>query len=461
MLMGGTDLENEPLNQQTEKMDDNHPLDLKKITIIALSVFVTFCCCILFFFVIYRYNGFADFWNNLIRILQPVIIGIVVAYLLNPVVHFLEGYLLDFLEPRMKNQKKAKKTARGLGICGALLMLIGIFVLLLAAIIPSMLDSIQEIIRTLPKGINTLIDWLNDIASGDSEIANIVEEGITRASEFFENWVTDTLLPMAQTYLASITSGVITGVKFLLNVVVGLIISIYVMASKETFAGQVKRLLYATFKPVRANVIIRTARKSNEIFGGFITGKILDSVIIGIIAYIVLSIMKMPDTILVSVIVGVTNIIPFFGPFIGAVPSFLIIVLQNPMQGIYFLIFIVILQQIDGNIIGPKILGNSTGLSAFWVVFAILVFGGLWGFVGMLLGVPVMAVIYYVVQEVVSHLLKKRGIPETEIDYVNLKYIDKKTNQPEYFEPEPKKQKKPVIRRAEKTKTTDGKDAEK
>ena len=135
---------------------------------------------------------------------------------------------------------------------------------------------------------------------------------------------------------------------------------------------------------------------------------------------------------LVAVIIGVTNIIPFFGPFIGAIPSSIIIVLQNPIQGLYFLIFVIILQQVDGNIIGPKILGDSTGLSSFWVVFAILVFGGLWGFPGMLLGVPIMAVIYYIVSKVVTYFLKKRGIPETEIDYVNLERIDKHTNQPVY-----------------------------
>lgn len=209
----------------------------------------------------------------------------------------------------------------------------------------------------------------------------------------------------------------------------------YVLASKEKFAGQAKKILYATFKPVRANVILETIRKSNEIFGGFISGKILDSAIIGVLAYIVLSIMKMPDTILVAVIIGVTNVIPFFGPFIGAVPSFLIIVLQNPVQGLYFLIFVFILQQIDGNIIGPKILGDSTGLSSFWVVFAIMIFGGLWGFVGMLLGVPIMAVIYYVAQRTVSYFLRKRGLTDATDDYIELERVDKTTNEMIYPEP--------------------------
>ena len=208
------------------------------------------------------------------------------------------------------------------------------------------------------------------------------------------------------------------------------------MCSKETFAGQAKKIVYAIFKPVRANVIVETVRKSNEIFGGFISGKILDSAIIGLLAYVVLMIMQMPDTILVAVIIGVTNVIPFFGPFIGAVPSFLIIVLQDPVKGLYFLIFVIVLQQIDGNIIGPKILGNSTGLSSFWVVFAIMVFGGLWGFVGMLLGVPIMAVIYYIIQRSISWFLRKRGLTDKTAEYIYLVSVDKKTNRMIY-DPQP------------------------
>ena len=427
-------MEEQDQNQLTEtlkkkKTDEYH---LKQITIIALAIFITFCCCILFFFIIYRYNGFTDFWKKLTGILQPIIIGLVVAYLLNPVLKFIEKQLLKLFRGRMKSEKKAKKLARGIGIAGALLFLVGMIVLLIAAIVPSVLQSIQGIITTLPAEVRSLIDWINDFTKGDSQIADIAETLITRASNFFENWMKNTLLPQAQIYITSITSGVITGVKFLINILVGLIISVYVMASQEKFAGQAKKLVAALVTPVRANVIVETIRKSNEIFGGFISGKILDSAIIGVLAYIILSIMKMPDTVLVAVLIGVTNIIPFFGPFIGAVPSFLIIVLQNPVQGLYFLIFVIVLQQIDGNIIGPKILGNSTGLSSFWVVFAILVFGGLWGFPGMLLGVPIMAVIYYMVTKIVRYYLKKRGIPEEKVDYVNLVSIDKHTNQPVY-----------------------------
>lgn len=427
-LEENTKLPQEESTKQPKK-DEYH---LKQITIIALAIFITFCCCILFFFIIYRYNGFTDFWKKLTQILQPVIIGLVVAYLLNPLMRWVDRKMLGILIKRMKNEEKAKNLARGLAITTSLLFMVGIVVLLLAAIVPSILQSIQGVVTTLPSEVKSLIAWINDFAKGDSQVADIAERVITEASNFFENWMKNTFIPQAEVYIASVTSGVILTVKFFINIVVGLIISVYVMANQEKFAGQAKKIIFAIFKPVRANVIVKTIRKSNEIFGGFISGKILDSAIIGVLAYIVLAIMKMPDTVLVAVIIGVTNIIPFFGPFIGAIPSFIIIVLQNPMQGLYFLIFVIILQQIDGNIIGPKILGNSTGLSSFWVVFAILVFGGLWGFPGMLLGVPIMAVIYYIVGNIVEYILKRRGIPVDEIDYVNLNKIDKVTNQPIY-----------------------------
>ena len=412
-----------------KKTDEFH---LKQITIIALAIFITFCCCILFFFTIYRYNGFTDFWKKLLNILQPIIIGLVVAYLLSPVMRWIKDWCMKILKKQIKNDEKRENVSKAVGIAGSLLFLVGIIVLLMAAIIPSIVQSIQGIVTALPSEVRSLVDWINDFAKGDSQVADIAERAITQASDFFENWMKNTLLPQAEIYIASITNGVIVGVKFIINILVGLIISVYVMSSQEKFAGQAKKIIYAMFKPVRANVIVETIRQSNRIFGGFISGKILDSAIIGVIAYIVLAIMKMPDAMLVAVIVGVTNIIPFFGPFIGAVPSFLIIVLQNPIQGLYFLIFVIILQQVDGNIIGPKILGNSTGLSSFWVVFAILVFGGLWGFPGMLLGVPIMAVIYYIVTKIVEYCLNHRGIPDEKVDYKSLKSIDQETNEPIY-----------------------------
>lgn len=429
-------------NEQTSGKKDTGTWNLKNYVMMALVIFVTFCCCILFFFLIYRYNGFTDFWKKLIGILQPIIIGLVLAYLLNPVMKFIEKYILKLLKSKMKSEHKAKRTSRGIAIAGSLLFLVGIFVLLIAAIVPSVVASIQGMITTLPEEVNQLVELVDDFTQGDTQLAGVANQAIEKGSEAIQDFLENDILSQVQTYLSQITSGVIYGVKFLLNILIGLIVSVYVMGSKETFAGQAKKIIYALFKPVRANVIVKTVRKSNEIFGGFVSGKLLDSAIIGVLAYIVLAIMKMPDTMLVAVIIGVTNVIPFFGPFIGAIPSFVIIVLQDPIKGLYFLIFVIILQQVDGNIIGPKILGSSTGLSSFWVVFAILVFGGLWGFVGMLLGVPVMAVIYYIVEQLVEYFLKKRGLRGDTESYVYLSSVDKGTNQLIYETEKKKKEPK-------------------
>ena len=403
---------------------------------IALTAVLVICLCIVFFFLIYRYNGFAAGWKKLTAILQPIIIGIVIAYLINPIMVFFEKHLMRWIEPKMKKKAKAKKLCRGIATLGALAVFILIIVVLLVMLIPQLVESIQGVATTLPSEVQHLIDKTNKYLSSDSEAANFVEDTLIYATNYIKDWAMNDLLPKSNTYLTSITTGLINVFKVLLNIIVGLIVSVYLLFSKETFIGQFKKLTYALFKPKKANIVIQTARKSNEIFGGFISGKILDSMIIGIICYIVLLIMKMPYPVLVSVIVGVTNIIPFFGPFIGAVPSFIIIVLANPIQGLYFLIFVVILQQVDGNIIGPNILGDSTGLSPFWVIFAIMVEGGLFGFAGMLLGVPTFAVIYYIMQEILRYFLRKRDLPQDSSQYIELEKINVATNQPQYFQKE-------------------------
>lgn len=403
---------------------------------IALTAVLVICLCIVFFFLIYRYNGFAAGWKKLTAILQPIIIGIVIAYLINPIMVFFEKHLMRWIEPKMKKKAKAKKLCRGIATLGALAVFILIIVVLLVMLVPQLVESIQGVATTLPNEVQHLIDKTNKYLSSDSEAANFVEDTLIYATNYIKDWAMNDLLPKSNTYLTSITTGLINVFKVLLNIIVGLIVSVYLLFSKETFIGQFKKLNYALFKPKKANIVIQTARKSNEIFGGFISGKILDSMIIGIICYIVLLIMKMPYPVLVSVIVGVTNIIPFFGPFIGAVPSFIIIVLANPIQGLYFLIFVVILQQVDGNIIGPNILGDSTGLSPFWVIFSIMVGGGLFGFAGMLLGVPTFAVIYYIMQEILRYFLRKRDLPQDSSQYIELEKINVSTNQPQYFQKE-------------------------
>ena len=408
--------------------------DAKRNHVITVSVatFLTFCCCALFFFFLYRNQEFTAYGDQIFKILEPIVIGIVLAYLLNPIMVFIEGWMLKLLGNVIKNKKQLKSTSRMLGIAGAWLFFAVVIVVLVASILPTITESIMSMIRSFPDEVNNLLAWLDEVVEDGSELETFLNEAIVSVSAWFQTWLKETLLPQLESYIASIMSGAVAGVKTVMNVFIGVVVSVYVLTSKDTFSGQAKKIIYAVFKPSKANVIIDTARKSHELFGGFISGKLLDSLIIGILAYIVLSIMKMPYTMLVAVIIGVTNIIPFFGPFIGAIPSFFIILLQDPMKSLYFLIFIFVLQQIDGNIIGPKILGNTTGISAFWIVFSTTFFGGLWGFPGMVLGVPLTAVIHYIVRRILNYMLKKRGIPVETDAYIKLRKIDKYTNEPIY-----------------------------
>ncbi len=421
-------------NQAVTENRKKSKYDIQKYAVIASVAVAAFFICILLFFIVYRYSGFAKIWNKLMTIMQPFIIGIVLAYVVNPVMMTVENAFMRFVAPGIKKEKAAKKAARGIGIFCALMLLIVIIVFLLELIIPQIIDSIQGVMGNLPDEINSFLAWVDNISKGNTQISQVIEQSIVASTEFIKTWIEEQLLPQANTYIVSITTGVVSVAKLVINLFVGIIVSVYLLASKERFIGQLKKIIYTLFDAKKGNIIIHTARKSNEIFGGFITGKIIDSLIIGLLCYIGLVILRMPYPILVSVIVGVTNVIPFFGPYIGAVPSFIIIALANPIKGLYFVIFILVLQQLDGNIIGPKILGDSTGLSPFWVVFSILIAGGIFGFGGMLLGVPTFAVIYYIAGEIVSNKLKKRDLPTDTESYIKAESLDTESNKIKYME---------------------------
>ena len=243
-----------------------------------------------------------------------------------------------------------------------------------------------------------------------------------------ENWLTTYLVPNASKLISGLSSGLLSVVNVLKNLLIGLIVMVYLLNIKETLTGQGKKIIYSILNLKNANRLIGQIRFVHKVFGGFITGKLLDSLIIGILCFIVMSVMDavigMPYVLLISVIVGVTNVIPFFGPFIGAIPSGFLILLVSPIKCLYFLIFIFILQQFDGNILGPKILGDSTGLPSFWVLFSILLFGGLYGFVGMIIAVPVFAVVYSGVSSLVNRSLEKKELSLNTDDYVELTEID-------------------------------------
>ena len=406
---------------------------------IGVTVFVTFAVCILFFFMLFRIDEIMDVLKSFIKSGESIIIGLVLAYLLNPVEKYIEMCAYKVLKKSGKNDEKIIKTSRGIGVFGAILFLLIIVSLLIAAIVPAVINSVVSLVDTLPGQVQSFVRMLRKGFFGDTELTKNVTVALMNITNYLEDWATNTLLPEAQTYITHITSGVISVVKSVLNFIIGIIVAVYVLTIKETLTGQSKKILYAAMKPKRANIVIEIVRKTDEIFGGFITGKLLDSAIIGVICYIGCSILRIPSSILIAVVIGVTNIIPFFGPIIGAIPCLLLVIVQSPIHALYLLVFILVLQQVDGNIIGPKILGDSTGLSSFWVMFAILIFGGKFGFFGMLLGVPVMGVIYYLVRRIVNYGVRKRGLSDKTGDYVYAEYVDIKTNR--LIHPEEKEQK--------------------
>lgn len=396
---------------------------------LGVTIFLTVAACIVFYFTLYRWEDISVMLNTIIKSAEPIIIGLVLAYLMMPVKDFIEKPMYKLLINKKLKEESAKNIARAISITGAIIFLFIIIAILIASLGPALLSSVFGLVDAMPDYINSFMEWIQESGIADHNVVLFIEKYITNLTTELETWVTNELFPLVQQYIAQITSGVFSIAKTVMNFIIGIIVMVYVMSIQETLVGQSKKVIYALFSTKRGNVIIDTVRKSNKIFGGFVTGKIIDSAIIGVIAYVGCLILQIPSPLLVAFIVGVTNVIPFFGPFIGAIPSILLVLIQSPIHSLYLAIFILILQQVDGNIIGPKILGDTTGLSAFWVLFSILIAGGIFGFFGMVLGVPVFAVIYYLSQQFVQHRMEKKNLSTDTKSYIKLVAIDENSNE--------------------------------
>ena len=377
----------------------------------TLAGFGAISLSILFFFLIYRFQGFGDAISKLTGILMPFIYGAVIAYLLKPVCNCVEDFLRRLLPEKMGT------AANMLAVTISLLFGILVVYALIMMIVPQLITSVTTLYYTARNNLNDFVDWAShqEIIASNQKLLDFIETSYDNLQDTLDNLVRTKLVPSVQSLLSGAALGVMSFVTFLKNIVIGLIVSVYLLASRKKFGQQGKLILYSLVKPRWANLIMEEIRYADRMFGGFINGKILDSAIIGVLCYIACLIFKFPSALLVSVIIGVTNVIPFFGPFIGAIPATLLILIQNPIKALWFVLFVLVLQQLDGNIIGPKILGNTTGLSSFWVLFAILLFGGLWGFAGMIVGVPLFAVIYDVIKKLVIHGLRRNE----ELDMLN------------------------------------------
>ena len=373
-----------------------------------LAGFGAISLSIIFFFLIYRFDGFGDAISTLTGILMPFIYGAVIAYLLKPVCNTIEGLLHRFIPEKMKGLINALSVT--FTILFGLLLVYALFMM----IVPQLITSVTTLYYTAQRNFAKFVQWANHVEffEQNTQIMDLLNSAYDTVSTSIDTLVKTKLLPSMQNILSGAALGVLNVVVVLKNLVIGIIVAVYMLASRKRFVQQGKMVLYSVVKPRWASLITEEVKYADRMFGGFINGKILDSAIIGLLCYIGCLIFKFPSALLVSVIIGVTNVIPFFGPFIGAIPATLLILIQNPIKALWFVLFVLVLQQVDGNIIGPKILGNTTGLSSFWVLFAILLFGGLWGFVGMIVGVPLFAVIYDVIKKLVIHGLPRiRALP--------------------------------------------------
>lgn len=351
--------------------------------------------------------------GGVIGSLRAILLGCVMAYLLYPLTRFSEQFLLY--------HHVKKKAARALSTAFSTCVLLALIVLFAYFIIPQMVLNLPPLVQSLPSMLTEFSNKVSDYLVAHGQSANIIQEFTERVTSTFDQWIKDDLLST----LVDLAGRVATAAKSILNFIIGIIVMVYLLMSRDQFVGQGKKLLFALCrKRTTCDVILKHLRVINKIFSGFVSGKLLDSLIIGIICSICLSILHIPYAMLISVIVGITNIIPVFGPFFGAIPSAFILLLTDPTKCLVFIIFIIILQQVDGNIIGPKILGDSTGLSAFWVLFALLLFNHLMGFWGMLLGVPLFASFYYLLREFINARLRKRNLPVGTQEYTNIAGID-------------------------------------
>ena len=406
----------------------------KKYLYWGITAFCVVACAILFYMALNYISLLRGALRSLIGILSPFIWGLVFTYLLLPVMKALEQSVFQPLGERLykKNKKNAAKFARSFSVLFSELFLLAILAALIYLILPQLYSSIETIIVNSNTYLLHASEWATKLLEDYPEIAQYAASALGEATESLENlfeWVQQNVLPQLGSVLANVTSGLSYVLKGVYNFLIGLIVSVYILGNLESFSAAVKRILYCVFTLEAAERIREGIAFIDKTFVGFINGKLLDSAIIGLICYIVCVLLRMPYSLLVSVIIGVTNIIPFFGPFIGAIPCAFLILLVNPIKCLIFVIFIVVLQQVDGNIIGPKILGSAIGINGFWVMFSIILGAGLFGFWGMLLGVPVFMVIYTAINNHIAKKLKRSDLPWEIAEYVDMDHIDPVTRQ--------------------------------
>ena len=403
----------------------------KKYLYAGVTTFVTAACILLFYWIVTDRSMLFSGLKKVLDTLNPLVYALVFAFLLAPICNWTERHWFLALSKKIlrKNPQSAPRLARGFSVTVSLVCGIAVVSVIIWLVIPQTYKSIETLVTAAPGYIEAAITRLEKWVTSDSKTEAQLLSAVNSMYNNALDWLQNGLIPKVDDIVVQITAGVVGTVKVVFDVVVGLVITVYLLADKENFLAQCKKAIYCLFSKRTANEIIKTGSFTYDMFGNFITARLIDGLVIGVINYIVMLLLGMPYPELISVIVGVTNIIPFFGPFIGAIPSALLILIVDPFKCLIYIIYTVVLQQVDGNIIGPALLGSKTGISSFWVIVALLVGGGLFGFVGMVCAVPLFAVVYALLKKAGNAKLAKRGLSEDTAAYEHLAYIDDETGE--------------------------------
>lgn len=365
-------------------------------------------------FVLFKMPVIISVLKGITEILKPFLYGVVFAYLLAPLCNKIEEKLFQFFP---KAKAKARRFICFIAIVISLCVAIAVIWLIIMMIIPQVWDSVMKIIQMVPQKLIVVNNWIEHMLENQPELQAYFEEFSSQAESNIDSLLNVDTIQKVQSIINSLSVQLFGVLGVVKNIFLGLLISAYLLGSRKLFGAQAGLILHGVFSDKWAKIIEEEIHYTDKMFNGFLVGKIIDSAIIGLLCFAGTSIMGFEAPAFISVIIGITNIIPFFGPFIGAIPCGLLLLLENPMHCLYFIIFIFVLQQLDGNVIGPKILGNTTGVSSFWVLFAILLFGGMWGVVGMVIGVPLFAVIYDIIRKLVYRGLRKHKRESMITDY--------------------------------------------
>lgn len=396
---------------------------------LGLTVFLIIVSCITFYFIVEKVNYIILGFKWIIKIFTPFIIGFTFAYLLNPLVIFFEDLFKNlFLNKSKLKEVTQHKISRFSSITITCIVTIGLTVLLFSFVIPELLTSIETLVMNIPMYLEKTKNYLLGLLDNHDDLRNMFLNNYDAINNYFVNIINETFLPKIEEWITIVSNGLFGAVKVLFDVIMGFIIAIYFLYDKEIFKAQLKKTLYSIFNVKFVNKLIENGRHTDQVFGNFIVGKILETFVFCLLSFIFLAIFGYPYALLISVIIGITNIIPYFGPYIGGIPSAFLVLLQAPDKFWPFIIFLVVIQQIDNYVIGPFLTGTKIGIKSFWVLFAIMVFGGIFGLVGMLIGVPLFALLYGYITNRCNNRLVKKKLPTETYKYDKLTKINSETN---------------------------------